>query len=216
MKNKTTHTKTKMIENHGETVANSDNQTPNNYNIGEKLRKMRDSLGITLNDVAKEVGVSASFLSMVENNKSGISFSNLQKVLQFYNLNISDLFNQEKYGKESRVVYAKQAKEVAIKSDGVTMFLLSNIISERKMQPCLFIVQPGSLIGYMKHQGEEFAYIIKGYFAFDLRDPETGREEHYHLAEGDTIYYPSTMEHRFINISNKPGIFLAAVTPPTF
>ncbi len=49
-------------------------------NIGDRLREVRRLRGISLRNLAKEVGVSASFISQVEQNKCQPSLETLRKV----------------------------------------------------------------------------------------------------------------------------------------
>lgn len=182
--------------------------------LGQRLHTIRTSRGLTLQEVAEGAGFSASFLSMLENGKTGISFSNLQKLLRFYNLTIGDLWRPE-LSSDGRVVRLSQA-QVVTRAEGVDAVLLVNGTAGKKIAPYLFYVQPGASIGFMEHEGEEFAHVLRGSFEVVLRHPETAEEEIYILNEGDTIYYPSTLQHKYTNLSSKTSVFLAAVTPPTF
>ena len=53
---------------------------PEPQSVGERLRYVREQQGLSLDRLADKSGVSKSFLSGVENNKSGISGENLLKV----------------------------------------------------------------------------------------------------------------------------------------
>lgn len=182
--------------------------------IGHKLNNLRLKKGYTLQEVADALGFTASFLSMVENGRSGISFSKLQKLVAFYGSTIADLV--EKKDQHGRVVHLSQAAVLGYEIEGVEALMLVENSQNNIMEPIYFRVQPGASIGHMQHKGEEFAFVVEGMFEVSLIDPETGNEEKYILEKGDTIYHPSTMLHKWTNISSKLGIFLAAVTPPTF
>lgn len=182
--------------------------------LGHKLNKLRLARGYTLQEVAEAVGLSAAFLSMVENGRSGISFSNLQKLLAFYGVTIADL--AEKKDARGRVVRLEEAIPLGYDFEGVEARMLVQDTAGRKIEPVYFRLQPGAYIGYMQHEGEEFGFIIEGTIEVSLVDEESGKEEKYILEKGDTIYYPSRLKHRYTNIGNKVAVFLAAVTPPTF
>ena len=53
---------------------------PEPQSVGERLRYVREQQGLSLDRLADKAEVSKSFLSGVENNKSGISGENLLKV----------------------------------------------------------------------------------------------------------------------------------------
>ena len=180
---------------------------------GQKLKKLRAAKGITLQDVSNATGLSVSFLSLVENGKSGISFSNMQKILQCFDSTIHDLIDTVD---GVRVVRFEDAERIRSDIDGVRVLSLVKAAKNKKIWPGYFIMEPGSSMGEFQHEGEEFAHIIQGKIEVTLTDPKTAEKEKYILTEGDTIYYPSTHLHKYVNLSRQRSIFIAAVTPPTF
>ncbi len=180
---------------------------------GEQIRTLRKEKGITLKYIADATGLSISFLSLVENGKSGISFSNMQKILKCFDSSIHDLMENDN-GK--RVVKFEEAKK--IRSDADNVKILSLVINSRnkKIWPGLFIMEPGSSMGEFQHQGEEFAHVLQGKIEVTLKNPKNKEIEKYILTEGDTIYYSSDYFHKYLNLSRQKSIFIAACTPPTF
>ena len=61
--------------------------------IGPRFRKLRLQRGESLSEVANAVGVSIGFLSNLERSQSGASISTMRRLVQYYGLNILDLFN---------------------------------------------------------------------------------------------------------------------------
>ncbi len=191
-------------------------------NIGKNIKKLRLGKGITLQDVSDATGLSVSFLSLVENGKSGISLANLQKILKCYDTSIHDLIDTSVEdmkvvkSRDSRVVRAEEAKRIRSDMDEVKVLSLVRGARNKKMWPGLFIMEPGATIGPFNHDGEEFTYMIQGKIDVTLINTQTGDTEKYIITEGDTIYYPSTYLHTYVNLSKQKSIFLAAVTPPSF
>ena len=190
-------------------------------NIGEHLKKLRAAKGITLQDVSNTTGLSVSFLSLVENGKSGISLANLQKILKCYDTAIHDLIDTSDdvrvvKSEEARVVRSEEAKRIHSDTDDVKILSLVKGVRNKRIWPGLFIMEPGATIGPFNHEGEEFSYMIQGKIDVTLTNTQTGDTEKYIITEGDTIYYPSTYLHTYVNLSKQKSIFLAAVTPPSF
>lgn len=192
---------------------------------GKKLKYFRLARGITIKELADATGLSSSFISLLENDKTDVSFSNMQKILRFFDLTIADL-SKHRPG-DDKTVRLNDAKKIAkvrlaeagyIGPDkqGTVILELVSTKKKKKIWPGYFIMKPGAVLGPMQHQGEEFSHIIQGIFEVKLVDPKTGEEEIYLLHKGDTIYYPSTYLHTYKNLSKHDSIFLAAVTPPTF
>ena len=96
-------------------------------------------------------------------------------------------------------------------------YLLVRNPQNKQIEPILFRIHPGETVGPMQHKGEEFGYVIEGEFEVTLVDPATGYKEVYILKAGDTIYYESEMQHYWYNTSSdQVGVFIGAVTPPSF
>ncbi|HPE15928.1 MAG TPA: XRE family transcriptional regulator [Oscillospiraceae bacterium] len=188
-----------------------------NVQIGLKLKTIRKENRLTLNEVAQRMDCSAPFLSMVENGHSSISLSNLQKLLKIYGKTMADLLESSDY--LDNVVSLRDAAVLGgvHDQDGVEARLLVNNAQQRKIEPIWFCLQPGASLGPMQHSGEEFCYVIEGQFDVTVVNANTGVQTRYHLNAGDTIYYQSNFPHTWRNASNdRPGIFIGAVTPPSF
>lgn len=198
-----------MLENGGHLKMGS-----NNWIIGKKLKSFRNNNKLTLNEVSQQLNCSAAFLSMLENGRSGISLSNLQKLLSIYGKTMADLVDDA--NQSNRVVSLENAHTLGYGMDGVEALLLVREPHHKLIEPIFFRVLPGATVGPMCHEGEEFGYVLEGCFDVTLTDTLTGDTEVHHLVAGDTIYYPSKMPHVWYNPSDRPSIFLGAVTPSSF
>ncbi len=192
---------------------------------GKRLKYFRLARGIKIKELAEATGLSSSFISLLENDKTDVSFSNMQKILRFFDLTIADLSKHQPG--DSKMVRLNDAKNITkvrlaeagyIGPDeqGTVILQLVSTRKQKKIWPDYFIMKPGAGLGPMQHEGQEFSHIIQGVFEVKLTDPKSGKEEIHLLHKGDTIYYPSTHLHTYRNLSKHDSIFLAAVTPPTF
>ncbi len=75
-------------------------------NIGDRLREVRRLRGISLRNLAKEVGVSASFISQVEQNKCQPSLDTLRKISRTLDVTTGYLleFEQDEFSPSKEVV----------------------------------------------------------------------------------------------------------------
>lgn len=64
-------------------------------NLGPRLREVRLRSGLSLREVARQLGVSPSFLSQMENGKSQPSVATLYSMAQLLGVSIDELFNME-------------------------------------------------------------------------------------------------------------------------
>jgi transcriptional regulator with XRE-family HTH domain len=66
--------------------------------LGIRLKRVRERTGRSLREVARELGVSASFLSQMERGKSQPSVATLYSLAQLLNVSIDELFAEEDAG----------------------------------------------------------------------------------------------------------------------
>jgi transcriptional regulator with XRE-family HTH domain len=64
-------------------------------NLGARLKRARQKSGLALREVARQLGVSASFVSQMENGKSTPSVATLYSMAQLLDVSIDELFSGE-------------------------------------------------------------------------------------------------------------------------
>src|SRR6266496_1998650 len=77
------------------TVSLSDQQRRAVSNVGARLRRRREEAGLSLRQFARSLGVSASFVSQLENGKSQPSVATLYLICNALELSIDELFTPE-------------------------------------------------------------------------------------------------------------------------
>jgi DNA-binding transcriptional MerR regulator/quercetin dioxygenase-like cupin family protein len=174
---------------------------------GQRFRRLRTRRGLSLAKVAKATGVSIGFLSALERGQMRSSVATLRRIARFYRTNILSLF--ETAGDNPRLVRPAQRKILEATPD-VRMELLA--WGNTVMEPHLFRVKPGGGSGESySHEGEEFLHVLRGNFEIWLNSGE-----HYRLKPGDSLYFESSIPHRWKNPGRKETWLLWINTPPTF
>src|SRR5947209_1050026 len=174
---------------------------------GQRFRRLRTHRGLSLAQVARATGVSVGFLSALERGQMRCSVATLRRIARFYKTNIISLF--EEPGEKPRLVRPANRK-VLETSPGVRMELLA--WGNTVMEPHLFRVKPGGGSGESySHEGEEFLHILRGRFEIWLNDTE-----HHLLKRGDSLYFESSMPHRWKNPGKVETCLLWINTPATF
>ncbi len=174
--------------------------------LGPKLRKLRMQRGEPLSIVAKATGVSIGFLSNLERSQSEASVGILRKLAQYYGLNILDFFNPIE---GTTPLVRPRDRKVLEGGPGVQMELLAS--GKITMEPHLFRIAPGAGSGdSYAHQGEEFLFLVRGQLAITLESEE------FQLRAGDSFYFGSHTQHRWINPGKTVAVVLWINTPPTF
>lgn len=174
---------------------------------GQRFRRLRTKRGLSLAQVAKATGVSVGFLSALERGQMRSSVATLRRIAKFYRTNILSLFDTA--GENQRMVRPAERKILEPTPD-VRMELLA--WGTTAMEPHLFRVKPGGGSGESySHEGEEFLHVLRGDFEIWLN-----KSEHYRLKRGDSLYFESSIPHRWKNPGRKETWVLWVNTPPTF
>jgi mannose-6-phosphate isomerase-like protein (cupin superfamily) len=82
-----------------------------------------------------------------------------------------------------------------------------------RMQPEVMSIPAGSDSGGpLAHLGEEFLYVLSGRVVL-----EYGGQQELILEEGDSVYFDSTVPHRYRNPDHmRPARLLVVCSPPSF
>jgi DNA-binding transcriptional MerR regulator/quercetin dioxygenase-like cupin family protein len=175
-------------------------------NIGPHLRRLRSERGLSLAQVAKEVGVSVGFLSSLERSQMTASVGTLRRLTDFFQTNILDFFDPAE--SNSRLVPPEKRK-VLNAGPGVRMELLA--WGNTVMEPHLFRIAPQADSGeFYTHEGEEFIFVLRGALQISLE------QELYRLKAGDSFYFESNVPHHWKNPGRSETLLLWVNTPPTF
>jgi len=176
--------------------------------IGGRLRKLRKVREITLEKVAEDTGMSYSFLSALENNKHSISLDNLQKLAEYFQVDMV-YFLEESNGENS--VIRKGERPTLKTDDGIVFQTVTAGLSEN-MQLTFVSIPPNtpdknSRLVHAHSKGDELITVTKGEVTVIVE------ERKYLLKEGDTVIFPAEKEH-VIYAGNKGGEIILIGAPP--
>lgn len=192
--------------------------------LGERLREARTLRGASLRQLAREVGVSPSLVSQIENDKSRPSVSTLYAITSALGISVEDLLSapgpagngmpqsasadaaaQRRVGP---VVRPAEREEITLDS-GVSWQLLGQVPGHR-VEFLLMTYAPGASSSSsdrpMRHHGTEYGYLMSGELVLAL-----GFEEHV-LRAGDTVSFESSTPHAYRNEGTEPAVGVWFVT----
>jgi transcriptional regulator with XRE-family HTH domain len=181
--------------------------------LGRTLRALRKERGLSLQDVARETNVSASFLSLVENERSDITIGRLVRLCVFYGVTLAELVPLRVAVEETEIVHVEERRLLRSPAEGIDIYMLAPD-ADRQMMPMILEFEPGAeLAEYGRHdEGEEWVHVIEGRLCLIL----DGSPPHY-LDAGESAYYSAERPHRFSNADRGRRLRLVCVnTPPVF
>lgn len=179
--------------------------------LGKVIRERRGEGRLTLRDLARKTGFSPSYLSQIERGVITPSVSALRKIADAFGVTVGTLFDQaERPGTTQRkVVRRHERRIITYPGSKIENQLLAPDL-RRKMEPFWVRARPGIKSPVYVHDGEEFAFVLKGTMTIWAGD------ERFVLKTGDAIYLESSVPHRWENSGRGDAVVLWVTTPPTW
>ena len=197
-----------------------------NVNVGGLIRRERQRHQLSLRELARRVGVSASMLSQVENDRTRPSVSTIYAIAAELGLSIDALLSDEAAVADpvamaggraredaaalpeavlsSQLVRPEQRRKLELDS-GVTWELLSDLLPHL-VDFMLVTYEPGgrsSSSGKLtRHSGTEFAFMLSGTLKVQVGFAE------YVLRPGDSMGFDSSEPHLLSNEGTEPAVGL--------
>ena len=180
--------------------------------VGVNIKKFREERGMTLRALAKESGITASFLSQVESGKASPSLASLKAIADSLKTTIGELIGEAAPVSDSPVVRSGERITARRIGDKIKIHMLTSPDPTKQMEPMLFSLNKNARSGesYYKHYGQEFVMVLKGALEITLNSTK------YILKKGDCIYFNSHIPHAFRNVAEGETEALWVDTPPTF
>jgi len=190
--------------------------------IGEKVKTLRLARRITLNKLSEKSGVSKSLLSQIERSMSVPTVTTLQKISNAFSLPISEMFSEKDAGDRSVssdkgdtnaggiTVVRKGRRKKLIMPWGAWQEMLCPDLRHRIEFIYLHYPVGTRVEGFYTHEGEECGVVLHGRFKGIIGDEEVI------LEAGDSIYFDSSIPHRWENAGETEVTAIWAITPPSF
>lgn len=178
--------------------------------IGRSIRYLRQRRDLTQTQLAEAAGLSVSFISMLEADKSRASLETLNSILQALEISPSRFFASVE--EESRVHYEAADRLVVYERDGCQQRLLKPSRTGELLEAFLVRIEPGSRFTeiFQRDRGEECGFIIRGRFQLKVDEDE------YDLSPGDFFYFESSRRHTGGNPGKDEALILWVHAPPYF
>lgn len=185
--------------------------------IGEKIKSLRTTKEISINDLSESTGLSVEQIKRIEDNTDIPSLAPLIKIARALGVRLGT-FLDDQPNEEGPVVCRKGEADDTISfsnnaSDArhhMHYHSLSRAKSDRHMDPFIIDIDESgnNEFSLSAHEGEEFIMVLKGKLEI-----EYGKKK-YLLDEGDTIYYDSIVPHHVHAYEGKAARILAVVYTP--
>lgn len=176
--------------------------------IAERLKGLRDAMDLTKEEMADTAGISVEQYAEMEDGKTDISVSMLQKIAKEYQVSLDVLmFGQEP--KVSRYFITRKGAGVSVERTSAYKYeSLASGFNGRQMDAFVVTVDPSHTEGPLTlntHSGQEFNMVLEG----DMELSVAGKSHILH--KGDSIYFNSELPHGMRALNNSQVKFLAVI-----
>lgn len=184
--------------------------------IGNKVRLIRESRKLSIEDVSERSNLSAKSIESIESGSLIPGLTPLIKIARVLGTRLGTFMDdQENVGpvvtrtKEEKSVARFSDRSNAVSSD-LDFYSLAQNKAGRHMDPFVIDIEPSSEqdIKMSSHEGEEFIYVLSG-----LVEIKYGKDI-YTLKPGESIYYDSIVAHHVHTANNEKAKILAVVYTP--
>ncbi|MBD2035493.1 helix-turn-helix transcriptional regulator [Leptolyngbya sp. FACHB-321] len=178
--------------------------------IGNTIRELRQKHGLTIAEVAEQVGISRGMLSKIENAQTATSLETLAKLASALGVSLATLFrNYNIPAGSAQLVKRDEGMEVVRRGTkrGHTYHLLAYDQGPTKLfEPFLITMDDASeVFPTFEHPGTEFIYMLEG--AIEYRHGQST----YRLNPGDSLTFRGDIPHGPEKLVALPIRFLAII-----
>jgi transcriptional regulator with XRE-family HTH domain len=183
--------------------------------VGERIKKLRELKGLTIDDVSQRTEISELMLESIEADATAPPLGTLTKLARALEMKMGYLLTAGEpkpfviTRTDERKPVSRHAAEQQRKY-GYSYLSLSPGMRDRNMEPFLVTLSPtAEEMPGSAHEGEEFIYVLEGEMEVIIG------EEREVLYPGDTVYYHSSIPHVVKCHQGKPTKILAVLFAET-
>ena len=187
-----------------ETADGNDRTDGDDGHVGARVREIRRAHRLSGRELATRAGVSAAYLSRLENGHLSPTVSTLTRIMRAMGEPVSNAFGDRDL--TGPVVRVRDRR--VIRERGVDDYLLSPTRSGR-LEVLETVIQPGGGSGdaYSHPGNEECVIVLNGAFRMWVDGSK------YDLTPGDAITFPCRLPHRWENPGRDETRVLWVLTP---
>jgi XRE family transcriptional regulator, regulator of sulfur utilization len=183
-------------------------RSPTDAGVGRRIRALRESMDLSLRDLADRSGVSAPMLSQVERGETSPTLAVAEKIASGLELTLSQLLRLDE---DSHVVVTRRAERRRRRSGGHLVEELTPPLPGQRADVSVHTLRPGSATGgpgdppLHEPGSRETAVVLEG--SVDLF-VDGQRQE---LGAGDSVTFDADLPHHFENSGKGASRLLAVV-----
>ena len=178
--------------------------------VGEKIKHMRETQGLSIEELAKKTGFDVEMLENVEKENIIPPLGTMIRLSRALNTVMGTLFSSQEEQTNYSVVRVNDQKSAPLPTGRASYHSyipLAADLKDRHMDPFIVKLNPEKAKDVVPsvHDGEELIYVIDGEVKITVEDKVEI------LGLGDALYLKSTTPHVVITNTDKPALILAVM-----
>jgi transcriptional regulator with XRE-family HTH domain len=174
--------------------------------IGERMRRRRNKLGFSLRELGSHTGLTAGFLSQIENDLIAPSLNSLQSIATALQVPMFYLLDD---AQPNCIVRAGERRKLYFSDSRMGYDLLAPELT-RQMMPLLIRMEARTRreAQPLARPTEQWFFVSQGRLEITVGD------ETHVLDQGDSIYFEGDLLREFGSVSDEELIIICCITPP--
>lgn len=180
--------------------------------IGRRIRALRESRNVTLDQMAAQCRLTKGQLSRIENGKVSAPISTLTRVAAALGVAPGDLFSEDNGVPRAVLVTRESRRTIAGRGSKIGHIyesLAFDLPFGKDFEPHMMTIETEKIDpkqNIFRHPGQEFLFMIEG--AMDYRHGE----DIYRLNPGDSLYFDGMIAHGPVAVFGPPVRFLSVIS----
>jgi transcriptional regulator with XRE-family HTH domain len=185
----------------------SASRDPSPLELGRRIKMLRVSRGLTLKDLEKRGGISATHVSEIERGKASPTVGALGRIAHALGLRPATLVEPHVFP-EITITRAADRKGRQVQWGAAMFEPVTEPLRCATLGAQLVTLPVGREPALVhRHEGEEWAMVMTGTAEISMEDKT------YVLREGDSIHFRAHHMHGYANLSSSPSVLLVGVLP---
>ena len=177
--------------------------------IAGRVKALRKKNGWRLHDLSEKTGISVATLSKLENGKTKLNFSTVNKLAQGIGVAVTDLTSPSlSHTRDTTMTLGGGG--VIFETRDVNYEVLCADYTDGNQGYAKLSVKARTLdpnLPWHRHPGKEFIYVLKGILVLHTEDREPIT-----LKRGDSLLFDSSIGHHYVNASRSETELLLSLS----
>jgi len=181
--------------------------------VAAKIREIRKSKSLTLEELSEVSGLSVSQLSKIENGKARLTFDTALTLSGLLRVPVTAFLSNPPVPPIARRSVTAAGNGIVHQTPGMRFEVLCSDFKEKRNVFWRVVVSARNIEesgGWRSHPGEEFLFVLDGELDLHTEHYEPAR-----LKVGDSILFDAGMPHAYVSIGAGYAVVLMSNTVPS-